>query len=105
MAQKGPRGYWIARVDVDNPEAYERYRALNGKAFAKHGGRFVVRGPAGKVVKGTARKHNVVIEFDSYAKAIACYESAEYQEAMTFLKDVGPTDLVIIEEYDGPQPT
>jgi uncharacterized protein (DUF1330 family) len=99
-----PKGYWIARVDVDNTDAYDRYRALNGKAFAKFGGRFVVRGPAGKVVKGTPRKHNVVIEFESYAKAVACYDSPEYQEAMTFLKDVGPTDLVIVEGYEGPQP-
>jgi uncharacterized protein (DUF1330 family) len=99
-----PKGYWIARVDVDNTDAYGRYRALNGRAFARYGGRFVVRGPAGKVVKGTPRKHNVVIEFESYAKALACYESAEYQEAMAFLKDVGPTDLVIVEGYEGPQP-
>jgi uncharacterized protein (DUF1330 family) len=99
-----PKGYWVARVDVDNAEAYERYRALNGKAFAKYGARFVVRGPAGKVVKGAARKHNVVIEFDSYEKALSCYESAEYQEAMSYLKEVGPTDLVIVEGYEGPQP-
>jgi uncharacterized protein (DUF1330 family) len=98
------KGYWIARLDVENTEAYERYRALNGKAFAKFGGSFIVRGPAGKVVKGTPRKHNVVIEFESFAQAVACYDSAEYQEAMAFLKDVGPTDLVIVEGYDGPQP-
>ncbi len=99
------KGYWIARVDVDNTEAYERYRALNGKAFAKFGARFIVRGAAGKVVKGTPRKHNVVIAFDSYATALACYDSPEYQAALEYLKDVGPTDLVIIEGYAGPQPS
>jgi uncharacterized protein (DUF1330 family) len=99
-----PKGFWIARVDVDNADAYERYRALNAKAFAKYHGRFVVRGPAGKVVKGVARKHNVVIEFESYAQAVACYESPEYTAALEHLKDVGPIDLVIVEGYDGPQP-
>lgn len=99
-----PRGFWIARLDVDDTEAYEKYRALNAKAFAKFGARFVVRGPAGKVVKGTPRKHNVVIEFDSYAKAIACYESEEYQAAVRYLQEVGPVDLVIVEGYEGPQP-
>jgi uncharacterized protein (DUF1330 family) len=98
------KGYWVARVDVDDSDAYDRYRALNAKAFAKFGGRFVVRGPAGKVVKGTPRKHNVVIEFESYAQALACCESPEYQAAMAELKDVGPVDLVIIEGYEGPQP-
>ncbi len=98
------KGYWIARLDVENTEAYEKYRALNGKAFAKYGGRFVVRGPAGKLVKGTQRKHNVVIEFESYAQAVACYESPEYQAAMVYLKDVGPGDFVLVEGYEGPQP-
>jgi uncharacterized protein (DUF1330 family) len=98
------KGYWVARVDVDDQAAYERYRALNGVAFAKFGGRFIVRGPAGVAAKGTPRKHNVVIEFASYAQAIACYESPEYRAALEHLKDVGPVDLVIVEGYDGPQP-
>jgi uncharacterized protein (DUF1330 family) len=98
------KGYWIARVDVDDTAAYDQYRALNGKAFARFGGRFVVRGPAGKVVKGTPRKHNVVIEFDSYAQAMACYESPEYKAAMVYLDKVGSIDLVIVEGYEGPQP-
>jgi uncharacterized protein (DUF1330 family) len=97
-------GYWIARVDVDDEAAYERYRALNGKAFAKFGARFLVRGPAGIVAKGTPRKHNVVLAFESYAQALACYESPEYQAALKELAGVGPTDLVIIEGYDGSQP-
>jgi uncharacterized protein (DUF1330 family) len=99
------KGFWIARVDVDDAAAYDRYRALNVKAFKAYGAKFVVRGPAGKVAKGTARKHNVVIEFESYAKAIACYESPEYKAALEHLKDVGPVDLVIVEGYDGPQPS
>ena len=95
------KGYWIARVDVENREEYERYRALNAIAFAKFGARFVVRGPAGKVVKGTPRQHNVVIEFTDYATAIACYESAEYQAAKQHLDKVGETDLVIVEGFAG----
>ena len=30
-----PKGYWIARVDVENAEAYAKYRSLNAVAFAK----------------------------------------------------------------------
>jgi uncharacterized protein (DUF1330 family) len=94
MSQKGIKGYWIARVD----------KGLNSIAFAKFGGRFVVRGPAGKVARGTARQHNVVVEFESYAQALACYDSPEYQNALQHLKEAGQTDLVIIEGYQGPQP-
>lgn len=94
------RGYWIARVDVLDEEAYSKYRELNGLAFSKYGARFVVRGPAGKVAKGISRKHNVVLEFPSYDAALACYESPEYQKAKEFLDRVGEVDLIIIPEYE-----
>jgi uncharacterized protein (DUF1330 family) len=95
------KGYWIARVDVLNEAAYGQYRELNGIAFAKFGGRFVVRGPAGKVVKGVAKKQNVVLEFPTYEAALDCYESPEYQAAKKFLDQVGEVDLIIMPEYEG----
>lgn len=101
MAENAPRGYWIARVDVTNPDAYGRYRELNAIAFQKYGGRFIVRGPAGKVARGSARKHNVVLEFKDYDTALACYESPEYQAARVFLDQVGEIDLVIVPGYQG----
>jgi len=101
MASPEPRGYWIARVDIANQEAYQRYRALNAIAFAKYGAKFLVRGPAGKVAKGPPRQHNVVLEFADYATALACYESPEYQAAKVFLDQVGEIDLVIVPGHAG----
>lgn len=101
MAENTAKGYWIARVDVGNAEAYGRYRELNAIAFQKYGAKFIVRGPAGKVARGMARAHNVVIEFKDYETALACYESAEYQAAKVFLDQVGDTDLVIVAGYAG----
>jgi uncharacterized protein (DUF1330 family) len=95
------KGYWLARLDITNTDAYARYRELNAVAFAKYGGRFVVRGPAGKVVLGAPRQHNVVLEFPSYEAALACYDSPEYQQALHSLKDVGEIDLVIVPGYEG----
>ena len=42
------RGYWVARVDVHDSEAYKDYVASNGVAFGKFGGRFLVRVLAGR---------------------------------------------------------
>jgi uncharacterized protein (DUF1330 family) len=98
------KGYWIARVDVDNEEEYARYRALNAVAFAKYGAKFLVRGGEYKLARGEGRKHNVVLEFKDEATARACYASPEYQEAVKHLALVGKVDLVIIGGYDGAQP-
>jgi len=98
------KGYWIARVDVENEEEYARYRALNAVAFAKYGARFLVRGGEYKLARGEGRKHNVVLEFKDEATARACYASPEYQEAVKHLAQVGQVDLVIIGGYDGTQP-
>ncbi|RDJ24989.1 DUF1330 domain-containing protein [Bosea caraganae] len=98
------KGYWIARVDVENDAEYAKYRALNAIAFAKYGAKFLVRGGEYKLARGEGRKHNVVIEFKDEATARACYESPEYQEAVKHLAQVGQVDLVIIGGYDGAQP-
>ena len=36
-------GYWIAHVDVDDPEVYSTYVAANAAPIAEYGGRFLVR--------------------------------------------------------------
>ncbi len=36
--------YWIARVDVHDPEGYKAYLTANAAALKKYGARFLVRG-------------------------------------------------------------
>ena len=98
------KGYWIVRVDVKDPEGYKKYLAANPAAFKKYGAHFLVRGGPFDAVAGTARERNVVIEFKDIETARACYDSPEYQAAVQHLAKVGPTDLVIIEGYEGAQP-
>lgn len=98
------RGYWIVRVDVRDAEAYKDYAASNGAAFAEFGGRFLVRGGDYEAVAGTARARNVVIEFASYADALACWKSESYQAARAKQKGGADADILIIQGYDGAQP-
>ncbi|WP_407524254.1 DUF1330 domain-containing protein [Methylobacterium oryzisoli] len=100
-----PKGYWIGRVDVTNPDTYKNYVAANGAAFAKFGGRFLVRGGPFEAVSGSSRARNVVIEFPSHADAMACWHSPEYQAARAKQEGGAEIDLIVIEGYDGPQPT
>jgi len=98
------KGYWIARVDVHDAEAYKAYVGANGEAFAKYGARILVRGGAFECMDGGARERNVVLEFPSVEAAKACWHSPEYQRALAFRLPVSTGDVIIVEGYDGPQP-
>lgn len=101
MAKKG---YWIAQVDVTDPEKYKAYVAANALPFRKYGARFVTRGGASETVEGKLRSRLVVLEFKDYATALECYRSPEYQKAKALRLDASACDLAILEGYDGPQP-
>ena len=95
-----PKGYWIAHVDVTDPETYKEYVRLNGIAFAKYGAKFLIRNGASEARAGTLKSRHVVIQFDSYATAKACYDSPEYQAAAKVRDTASRADLVIIEGYE-----
>jgi uncharacterized protein (DUF1330 family) len=97
------KGYWIGHVDVTDPEGYKAYMAADMAPFGKFGGRFLVRGGAREVVEGKVRARTVVLEFPSYAAALACHRSADYQAAAALRKGKAEIDLFVIEGYDGPQ--
>jgi uncharacterized protein (DUF1330 family) len=98
------KGYWIANIEVSDPEGYKAYIKANAVAFAKFGARFLVRSGRHEVVDGRSRSRQVVIEFKDYDTALACFHSSEYQAALAIRKPISEGDLVIVEGYDGPQP-
>ena len=99
-----PKGYWIVRGNVTDPEAYKAYVAANAKAFRKFGARFLARAGKSEVVEGEGRSRNVVIEFKDYATALACYHSSEYAAAKALRMGAASIDIFVIEGYDGAQP-
>lgn len=100
-----PKGYWIVRVDIADQEKYKAYIAANAAPLNKYGARFLVRAGRFENAEGTSRTRNAVIEFPSYEAAIECWHSPEYQQAMKLRTPVSTADVVIIEGYEGPQPS
>lgn len=91
------KGYWLVDVEVTDAERYGEYAAVVRPFLANLGARFLTRGGAMEVVEGTGRSQQVVLEFPSYAEALAAYRSPEYQ-AMIPLRLAGASgDLVIVE--------
>jgi len=99
-----PKGYWVALVDVIDPEGYRAYIAGNAHAFRKYGGRFLVRGGSYEAPEGKPRSRAVVIEFPTHRAALECYRSPEYAKAMALRKGKSIMDISIVEGYDGLQP-
>ncbi len=100
-----PKGYWVVRVDVADQEKYKAYIAANAAPFKKYGARFLVRAGRFENPEGSSRTRNAVIEFPSYDAAVDCWKSSEYQQALKLRQPVSTADLIIIEGYEGPQPS
>ncbi|MEL6519615.1 MAG: DUF1330 domain-containing protein [Pseudomonadota bacterium] len=96
-----PKGYWIANNIVHDAEVYEQYKAANAGPFAKYGARFLVRGGTQEVQEGPGHPRCVVLEFPTYADALACYNDPDYQAAKAIRAEVSDGTLIIVEGYDG----
>ena len=91
------KGYWIALVDVRDPEIYKQYIEANAKAFAKYGAKFIVRAGRYENPETLTGNRYVVVEFESYDMAVACYHSPEYQEALKYRLAASTGHFVIVE--------
>ncbi|MBT8441194.1 MAG: DUF1330 domain-containing protein [Gammaproteobacteria bacterium] len=79
--------YLIAVCEVTNPnENFKKYAAESAKLIAAHGGKYVLRGPAAKLIKGEALQGKVVIMTE--------WDSLEHLEGFlndeTYVNDVAP---------------
>ncbi|PSJ58050.1 DUF1330 domain-containing protein [Kumtagia ephedrae] len=92
-----PKGYWIARVDVRDPEGYKDYVAAAKPAFDKYGATMLVRGGAYEFAEGPGRARNVVIEFASLQAAHDCYHSPEYQAAKAIRQKYAEAEIVLVD--------
>ena len=89
---------WISHVTVTDEEAYGRYAKAAGPAIAAYGGAFLARGGRFQQMEGVERPRNVVARFPSFEAAVACYESPEYQAALSHAEGAAERELVIVEE-------
>jgi uncharacterized protein (DUF1330 family) len=94
--------YWVARSKINDAVAYKKYTDRVPAILARYGGRVLARGGRYQILEGPQKfQRFVVVEFPSLEQAVACHESAEYQEAAAFRKGgAGEVELVIVEGGD-----
>ena len=95
-----PKGYWIARIMVNDPSRYPEYVAMAAPAYQRFGAKLLVRGGAFEAVEGISRPRNVVVEFPTYQAAIDCYNSPEYTAARAIRQAITDGEFIIIEGYE-----
>ncbi|MBB6261106.1 uncharacterized protein (DUF1330 family) [Paenochrobactrum gallinarii] len=91
------KAYWIARVDVKDPERYKDYVSTAKPAFERYGAKFLARGGRAELVEGQGRARNVIIEFESMQHALDCFNSPEYQAAQAIRQTVADGEIVLVE--------
>jgi uncharacterized protein (DUF1330 family) len=95
------KGYWIAHVDVHDPDQYKFYVEGAGPAFKEFDGKFLARGGAYETMDGDSLgARHVVIEFKDVETAKACFNSETYQKARAHRLPASTGRIVIVEGLD-----
>ena len=92
------KAYWCAVYRrVSDPERLAAYARLATPAILDGGGRFLIRGTAAFAYGAGLKERTVVIEFDSFERAMSAFNSKPYQAALATLGDAAERDFRIVE--------
>jgi uncharacterized protein (DUF1330 family) len=92
-----PKGYIIGHITVTDPDAYPEYVRRDTPILNDLGGQFIVRGGQSQVPEGETYERHVVIEFPSYADALAAYNDPGYQEVAEIRKASAKSVIIVVE--------
>jgi uncharacterized protein (DUF1330 family) len=92
------KAYVISDVEIVDPAAMERYRALAASTIAQYGGRYLVRGGAIETLEGDwSPQAVIVLEFPSMTRAREWYGSPEYAPAREISRTALRRRLIMVE--------
>jgi uncharacterized protein (DUF1330 family) len=92
------KGYVVCVYkDITNEEKLKEYAMKARAAVENFKGKFLIRGGKASSKEGEKSPRTVVIEFPSYDEAIAFYQSQQYQDAHSILKDYADRQFQIVE--------
>ncbi|GFZ62803.1 hypothetical protein PSE10B_46710 [Pseudomonas amygdali pv. eriobotryae] len=91
------KGYIIASVNVSDPEAYSTYAQASAIALKANQGIALAKGGQQQILEGMAGARSVILEFPSYALAVAYYQSIEYQTAKGHRLNAAVANIIAVE--------
>jgi uncharacterized protein (DUF1330 family) len=91
-------GYWIVRgAEVKDTQAMQEYGKLWPDIAARFGAELIAGKGQFETREGPQFARQLIVRFESYEQALACYDSAEYATAKKFAQQASDRELVIVE--------
>ena len=93
------KGYWVVSYrSVSDETALKKYGELAIRAIEAGGGKALIRtADAVEPREAGVKQRVVVMEFESFASALATYNSADYKTALKVLGSAAERDFRIVE--------
>lgn len=91
------KGYWIAMVNITEPDRYHEYTTKTPPALEKYNATRLAGGGQIEAVEGDRFERVVVLEFPSYQAALDCYQSPEYQSAKSIQDGASVRHISVVE--------
>jgi uncharacterized protein (DUF1330 family) len=96
------KGYWVvAYRSISDPSAVQEYSKLAGPVIKANGGKTLVRtSDAIEAFEAGLKQRIVIVEFESFEKAMATYKSNAYKVALKALGTAAERDFRVVEGLD-----
>ena len=91
------KGYWIVRCHVYDHEEFLKYVEISQNIVERFDGSFLIRGGMQLEKETTGYERTVVVKFPDFNTAKACYESIEYQKALSHINKSANRTVAIVE--------
>jgi uncharacterized protein (DUF1330 family) len=90
--------YLIANIEIKDVDKIKNYLMSTPEILKKYSGRFLVRGGQTYLAEGNWNpKRLVVVEFDSFEKAKAFWDSEAYEPFKKLRQSSADTDMIIVD--------
>ena len=94
--------YFIADIEVTDPESFEGYKKRVAPIVEKYGGRYLVRGGEPTAVEGDWKPTRIVVlEFPSEEQLKRFATAPEYEPVAAIRHRAANTNAIIVQGYTG----
>lgn len=91
-------GYWIVRgAEIRDADALQEYGKLWPEIAARFGAEVIAGKGRVETREGPEYARQLIVRFESYEQALACYDSPEYRAAMKLALQASERELSIVE--------